>query len=109
MKKILLFLFAFNILSICATAQGNDAIYFRVNQMGYQPADSKIAIVFSEASMKERVDIIDETSGKVLQTLEAKPSEEKGWGNFKYFYTRDEGFETWRRNFHKNLTTPKKK
>jgi len=31
------------------------------------------------------------------------------WPYFKYLYTRDEGFEEFRRTFHKNLLTHKKK
>ena len=89
MKRKLLFLVAFTITSICASGQGNDTIYFRVNLMGYQPADSKTAIVFSDAPMKEKVNIIDATSREVIKASEAKPTKEKGWGTFKYFYTVD--------------------
>lgn len=89
MKKTLFFFVAFTISSICVTAQEIDTIFIRVNQMGYQPADSKTAIVFSNATMKEKVNLIDATSGKIIETLEAKQTKEKGWGTFKYFYRID--------------------
>lgn len=89
MKKTLFFFLAFTISSIAATAQENDTIFIRVNQMGYQPADSKTAIVFSKSSVKETLNLIDATNGKTVQSIEANPIKEKGWGSFEYYYTID--------------------
>ena len=70
----ILILLVISILSLLNTQASNkDSIYIRVNQMGYQPADSKKAIVFSNAVLKEKIDIVDDKTGHRIETIKAKP------------------------------------
>ena len=85
------FLFFFMLISLSAYAVDNNEIgaYFRVNQMGYKPSDSKISIVFSKTPVNEKVNIIDEKTGQVVKTFQLMRSKEKGWGTFGYYYSVD--------------------
>ncbi|MCB0473744.1 MAG: glycoside hydrolase family 9 protein, partial [Flavobacteriaceae bacterium] len=86
----ILILLVISILSLLNTQASNkDSIYIRVNQMGYQPADSKKAIVFSNAVLKEKIDIVDDKTGHRIETIKAKPLKAQGWGTFSYFYEVD--------------------
>jgi len=77
------------LLSLHANAGDNDSVYFRVNQMGYRPAENKTAIVFSNATLEGNVNVIEDNTGKTVKTVKAERMKEKGWGAFKYFYIVD--------------------
>jgi len=64
-------------------------VHVRINQAGYLPGDFKSGIVFSKSPVKEKFQLLEEGTGKVLLTLKALKSEAPGWGNFDYYYELD--------------------
>jgi endoglucanase len=65
------------------TARAQTEIYVRVNQVGYQPADTKIAIGFARATMPRRFNLIDAGSRKVV--FEGYAAALSGsWGQFQH-------------------------
>ena len=64
-------------------------IYIRVNQLGYLPGESKIAIAFSHAAIKEKFLLISDDRKSSIITLKPKRSKSKGWGTFDYYYEID--------------------
>lgn len=86
MRNILCILF-FYILG--HTLQAQDSLYLRVNQLGYLPGDSKVALAFSKKRSQERFLLINQESGNAV--IEIKPEWVKtpDWGVFPYYYTID--------------------
>lgn len=64
-------------------------IHIRVNQLGYLPKESKIAIVFSHKVIKEKFQLVSKDTKLVISNIKPKRSEAKGWGTFKYYYELD--------------------
>ncbi|RPA70350.1 glycoside hydrolase family 9 [Cyclobacteriaceae bacterium YHN15] len=56
----------------------------RVNQLGYLTDDSKVAIVFSKASVRESFQLINKETGKVSREIKALPLKKDEWGGFQY-------------------------
>ncbi|WP_215223233.1 glycoside hydrolase family 9 protein [Echinicola shivajiensis] len=85
MLTILLYLFMLN--PFVAGAEHD--IHIRVNQLGYLPEDVKSAIVFSKKAVREKLVLVDATSGE--EVLQFKPEKNKAdtWGEFDYYYTLD--------------------
>ncbi len=63
--------------------------YIRVNQLGYLPGESKIAIAFSHAAIKEKILLISDDSQSMITAIKPKRSKSKGWGTFNYYYEID--------------------
>jgi endoglucanase len=61
-------------------------VYIRINQLGYWPDESKIAIAFSPRAIRENFLLISAGNGSTISTLKPKPSPSEGWGRFKYYY-----------------------
>ena len=66
-----------------------ETIYIRVNQLGYLPDESKIAIAFSHDAIREKILLISKESKSSMATLKPKRSKSKGWGTFNYYYEID--------------------
>ncbi len=64
-------------------------IHIRINQLGYLPKESKIAIVFSHKAIKEKFQLVSADTKKVITYLKPKKSKAKGWGTFEYYYELD--------------------
>ena len=71
--------FAFTVVGLCLTANANT--YVRVNQIGFQPADIKIAIVFSNDSLPTQFVVKDVVNKLTVFTAQASPVS-GGWGEF---------------------------
>ena len=69
-------------------AQGM-SVYIRLNQLGYLPEDSKIAVAFSEKPIRGKFQLINESNGEVVLEVRGQKDSTKPWGNFKYYYTID--------------------
>ena len=67
----------------------SEKIYIRVNQLGYLPDESKIAIAFSHVAIREKILLISKESKSSMATLKPKRSKSKGWGTFNYYYEID--------------------
>ncbi|UZR97076.1 glycoside hydrolase family 9 protein [Chondrinema litorale] len=63
--------------------------YIRINQIGYLPDESKIAIVFSEKAVSESFYLIDDANQKVISSIKLQKTKTENWGKFKYYYTLD--------------------
>lgn len=57
--------------------------------MGYLPNEAKVALVFSDAAVKDKFSLVEAVSGKPVATLKAEKSTAKGWGTFSYYYELD--------------------
>ena len=64
-------------------------IYVRINQVGYLPDESKVAIVFSHKPVKEKFQLVSAGDNSVVATLKPSLSKLKGWGTFEYYYEID--------------------
>ncbi|HEU5289104.1 MAG TPA: glycoside hydrolase family 9 protein [Cyclobacteriaceae bacterium] len=64
-------------------------VYIRINLAGYQPADPKVAIAFSNQPLKGSFSIRDHDSKKKVLTGKVSPSKAPGYGPFKYYYELD--------------------
>ncbi|MEQ8532803.1 MAG: glycoside hydrolase family 9 protein, partial [Imperialibacter sp.] len=66
-----------------------DAVHIRINQIGYLPNESKVAIVFSNSPVKETFKLVDANTGSIVGMVKPTKSKAKGWGTFSYFYELD--------------------
>lgn len=66
-----------------------DTVYLRVNQVGYLEEDTKVAIAFSEATVRENFTVHDVETGKRIFRGKTETSEVKGWGEFSHYYKLD--------------------
>ena len=64
-------------------------VYIRVNQLGYWPDESKIAIAFSHRAIRENFLLIPAGRGSTVSTLKPKRIHSQGWGRFEYYYEID--------------------
>ncbi|UJH66225.1 glycoside hydrolase family 9 protein [Allomuricauda sp. SCSIO 65647] len=63
--------------------------YIRVNQLGYLPEETKIALVFSNQKVNEDFLLISSDGEKTIATIRPNRSKQKGWGTFEHYYTLD--------------------
>ncbi len=75
------------------TAQGQpieNAIYIRINQVGYRPQDDKIAIVFSHKALKPfKYVIVDDSTNKTVWGPAISGKNSGDYGNFENNYRLD--------------------
>ncbi len=64
-------------------------IYIRVNQLGYLPGESKIAIAFSHSAVKEKFLLVSDDGKSTIAVLKPNRSKSKGWGTFNNYYEID--------------------
>jgi endoglucanase len=67
----------------------SETIYIRINQLGYLPDESKTAIAFSHAAIKEKFLLISDDGKSSIFSIKPKRSKSKGWGTFNYYYEID--------------------
>ena len=79
-KILLVFLSVFGSIS-----SFNDDIHFRINQLGYLPSDTKVAVVFSKNPIKENFQLIDQATGKVAMEIKPERLKTDEWGGFLYW------------------------
>lgn len=66
-----------------------NAVFVRVNLVGYREEDSKVAIVFSHRRVSSDFQLMDATTGRVVLEGHLTPSVATGWGTFAYYYEAD--------------------
>ncbi|MEN8122866.1 MAG: glycoside hydrolase family 9 protein [Bacteroidota bacterium] len=64
-------------------------MHVRVNQLGYLPGESKIAIVFSNRAVKEKFQLVSKGTKQTITSINPKRSKANGWGTFNYYYELD--------------------
>ena len=72
-----------------ASEVDKDSIFIRINQAGYLKEDTKVAIAFSEASVKGNFSLHHAETGKRIFRGKIVPSEVKAWGTFSHYYSLD--------------------
>lgn len=75
---------------VFSSPQDANLVYFRANQIGYLPEDSKIAVAFSyQAAGTKQFEIVDATSGKRVWGPLKLGTNAGTWGNFACHYRLD--------------------
>ena len=67
----------------------DDAVHLRMNQVGYLPAETKVAIAFAHQPVAGRFFLLEEPAGKVVYSGEIAVSPTPGWGTFEHYYRLD--------------------
>lgn len=89
MKRIRSSFFSiFSLLCISFSINAQEA-YLRVNQLGYLPAESKVALAFSKRPIQPPFQLKDALTAKVALEGKAQPSPAPGWGTFDHYYELD--------------------
>ena len=65
------------------------AVYVRVNQIGFRPADLKHATAFAAAVLPEAFELLTEPGGIVVFTGRSRPLANGQWGGFDHFVDLD--------------------
>ncbi len=66
-----------------------NAVYIRINQLGYLPQDSKVAIIFSNTALKRKILLINKKTGHPVISFALQKISGKSWGNFAHYYQFD--------------------
>ena len=85
-------LFQMLLLSVVNLFPGVDSsepVHIRVNQVGYLPVETKIAIAFSNVRVNEKFELISDASGSTVLIIKPRRNRSEGWGTFKYYYELD--------------------
>lgn len=106
LNSLLLLLLCILFWSAGVVPADKDQAYVRVNIAGYLPADSKVAIAFSNAPIKGNFNVIEEGSGKKVWTGKVVVSKAPGYGTFKYYYELD--FSAFQQSGNFLIELPKK-
>lgn len=77
------------LLAIGAQGQPAKEIYFRINVAGYLPNDNKVAIVFSNQSLKGSFSVIEKETNRKVLSGKLVQSQSTGFASFKNFYLLD--------------------
>jgi endoglucanase len=73
--------------AICSTAVYPQTSFIRINQVGYHPADSKIAIAFSKTRLQGDFVVADAATKQALYRNALRQVPAPRWGgNFPYYY-----------------------
>lgn len=82
MRQIIVLLYFFTALSLHAQ------VHIRTNLVGYQPADHKSAIAFTDLDLSGEFQVVD-VSGKLVFSGPILPAKAPGYGPFKNYYELD--------------------
>jgi len=85
-------LFQLLLLSVVHLFPGVDSsepVHIRVNQVGYLPIETKIAIAFSNVRVNEKFELISDASGSTVLIIKPRRNRSEGWDTFKYYYELD--------------------
>src|SRR5437773_4722599 len=77
-----------------ATANSDQQIFIRVNQLGYRPLDPKSGVAFSREALPENFAVIDSVTEKVVFDGPTKPIGSR-WGQFDHHAELD--FSAWQK------------
>ena len=91
-KKMRYSFFSFIVLLFALTScnnQDNYKKYLRINQLGYRPADTKTAIVFSKGKVGLKIHLKNDDNGRIVRSFNAKRIRTENWGSFDYYYEVD--------------------
>ena len=78
-------------LFICTfvAVSGGAQVHIRVNQVGYGPEDTKIALVMSDERLQGSFSVWPVGGRQRAYRGRIEPAEGDGWGPFNYYYQLD--------------------
>ncbi len=74
--------------SVWVSIAQSSGVFIRINQVGYLPDERKVAIAFSNQSVKGKFDLIDRT-GKSVWSGTIKSSQAPGYDSHRFYYDLD--------------------
>ena len=74
---------------ILPTQFSTSPIHLRVNQLGYLPGETKVAIAFSHSPLKGKVFLKSEKDNSNALKISPIRSKREAWGTFEYYYEID--------------------
>jgi len=78
------------LLAFTLSSAGIDSdIHFRYNQLGYLPADAKVAVAFSNVPLDGAFELWKEGGDEAAFSAPVRPAARRGWGSFKHYYELD--------------------
>jgi endoglucanase len=60
-------------------------IHIRINQIGYLPEDSKVAVIFSKEAVRENFLLVNTETGKSVSEIKPVKLKKDAWGGFLYW------------------------
>ena len=69
--------------------KAEEIVYIRLNQAGYIPQETKMAIAFSNAPIPQKFQVMQANTKRAAYIGKAIPAEGAGWAPFTYFYRLD--------------------
>ncbi len=82
--------FLFFLLTLYTSLAAQPApVHFRVNQVGYRPGESKVAVVFSEQSLGPNFQVVDLLGGEVVLEGRLRPAPAPGWQRQLHYFEAD--------------------
>nr|MBI1230004.1 glycoside hydrolase family 9 [Cytophagales bacterium] len=75
--------------SIMLQAVGQDELHIRINQVGYHPTETKVAVAFSKKPIRERILVVETASNEVKMALSPTRVKTRDWGVFPNYVTID--------------------
>src|SRR6476620_12450082 len=86
LKTQLLTIVALSLLTVVGV--NADGVYIRVNQIGYQPRDAKVAVAMGRATLPDRFQLIDPRTEKIVYEGKSHPVDGT-WGEFNHHVELD--------------------
>lgn len=83
-------------LSLTPESPKAEDIHIRINQIGYLPEDSKVAVIFSKETVRENFLLVNVETGEKVFDIKPAKLKKDAWGGFLYWEVdfsrfRDEG------------------
>ncbi|WP_373522190.1 glycoside hydrolase family 9 protein [Aquiflexum sp.] len=91
MPYLLLLTLLLNLSPIPEPAKAQET-HIRINQIGYFPEDSKVAVVFSKAAVRENFLLVDVETGETVLDIKSVKLKKDAWGGFLYWEVDFTGF-----------------
>lgn len=87
--NILLSLFVLPLSPNASSPESAAEIHIRINQLGYLPKDTKVAVVFSNQKIQETFELMAGSTQVPVLSTQPKAVTAKGWGTFEFYYEVD--------------------
>lgn len=75
------------LISISSFAQ--EKVHLRVNQLGYLPGESKVAVIFSKAAVNQKVNLLKVSDLSIVRSFKPQKVTHGDWGVFEHYYEVD--------------------
>ena len=75
------------LISISSFAQ--EKVHLRVNQLGYLPGESKVAVIFSKAAVNQKINLLKVSDLSIVKSFKPQKVTHGDWGVFEHYYEVD--------------------